>query len=195
MINTIFFYIFTALSIISASMVITVKNPIYSALFLVLTFVNSAGLLFLLEIEFISLMFIIVYVGAIAILFLFVIMMLDVKITNFKKDIFKYFPIGIFLSFIIFLEILAVLNQHFNLNPYATSVMNNIYVNCYTKIDSITNIETLGQILYTTYLFEFLIAGLILLLAVICAVVLTNTVSINEKKQTISRQISRKYVS
>lgn len=194
MINTIFFYFFTALSVVSAFFVITVKNPIYSALFLVLTFINSAGLLFLLELEFISLMFIIVYVGAIAILFLFVIMMLDVKITNFKKDNFKYFPIGVFLSFTILFEIIAILNQQFNLNPYTSSFLNNIYIDCYLKIDSITNIETLGQVLYTTYIFEFLIAGLILLLAVICAVVLTNTVSNNDKKQFISRQIARKYV-
>ena len=194
MANTILFYIFTALCIISAASVIIVKNPIYSALFLVLTFINSAGLLFLLEVEFVSLMFIIVYVGAIGVLFLFVIMMLDVKITNFKKDIFKYFPIGLFLTFCILVELFTVISQTFDLNPYANSVMQNIYVDCYSKIDVITNIESIGQILYTTFIFEFLIAGLILLLAVVCSVVLTNTISNNTKKQIISRQIARKYV-
>jgi len=180
--------------ILSSLLVITVNNPIYSVLFLVLTFMNSAGLLFLLEVEFISLMFIIVYVGAIAILFVFVVMMLDVKITNFKKNIWKYIPVGFVLSFIFLIEIVLNILENFQLNPYDKSVISNYYLNCYKTLDSITDIELLGQILYTNYILEFLIAGLILLLAVICSVCLTNVVSTNVKKQIISKQITRRYV-
>lgn len=194
MIITTLYYFCTFMCILSSLLVITVNNPIYSVLFLVLTFMNSAGLLFLLEVEFISLMFIIVYVGAIAILFVFVVMMLDVKITNFKKNIWKYIPVGFVLSFIFLIEIVLNILENFQLNPYDKSVISNYYLNCYKTLDSITDIELLGQILYTNYILEFLIAGLILLLAVICSVCLTNVVSTNVKKQIISKQITRRYV-
>ena len=194
MIITTLYYFCTFMCILSSLLVITVNNPIYSVLFLVLTFMNSAGLLFLLEVEFISLMFIIVYVGAIAILFVFVVMMLDVKITNFKKNIWKYIPVGFVLSFIFLIEIVLNILENFQLNPYDKSVISNYYLNCYKTLDSITDIELLGQILYTNYILEFLIAGLILLLAVICSVCLTNVVSTNVKKQIISKQTTRRYV-
>jgi len=194
MITTTLYYFCTFMCILSSLLVITVNNPIYSVLFLVLTFINSAGLLFLLEVEFISLMFIVVYVGAIAILFLFVVMMLDVKITNFKKNILKYIPVGFVLSFVFLIEIVLNIIENFQFNPYENSIMGNPYLNCYKTLDTITDIELLGQILYTNYILEFLIAGLILLLAVICSVCLTNISSLNVKKQIISKQITRKYV-
>lgn len=194
MVNTILFYFFSMLCLLSAFLVITVKNPIYSALFLVLTFINSAGLVFLLETEFISLMFIIVYVGAIAVLFLFVIMMLDIKLVNFKRDLMKYFPVGLLLSLIFLFEVASFFIQNLEFNPYEFSSLKNSYSSWYVKLDSVSNVETIGQVLYTTYLLEFLIGGLILLLSVICAVVLTNLVKFNKKKQIISKQVVRKYV-
>jgi len=175
-------------------MVITAKTPIYSVFFLVLTFLNSAFLLFLLEIEFLSLMFIVVYVGAIAVLFLFVVMMLDIKITSSKKDYLKYFSISFFIGLLFFTQIVLVLTQNFEKNPYCENVLYNFYFNWYQNIDSFSNIESIGQNLYTNYIIQFLIAGLILFLAVIGSVVLTNQNVNNIKQQNINRQIARKFL-
>ena len=175
-------------------MVISVQNAVHSALFLVLSFISSASLLFLLECEYIALLFIMIYVGAIAVLFLFVIMMLDIKLVNFKRDLMKYFPVGLLLSLIFLLEVTSFFIQNLEFNPYEFSSLKNSYSSWYVKLDSISNVETIGQVLYTTYLLEFLIGGLILLLSVICAVVLTNLVKFNKKKQIISKQVVRKYV-
>lgn len=180
----ILFYFFSFLLILSSLMVISVKNSVYSILFLIICFVSSTGLLFLLESEFMALIFIVIYVGAIAVLFLFVIMMLNIKITNSFKDILKYFPIGNFLGFIFLFEILIVLMKNFKPNPYVDSFLFNISINWFNKIDSISDIESLGQILYTYYILQFLIAGLLLLLAVIGSVVLT----LNKKNKKLKRQ-------
>jgi len=106
------FYFFSALAIISSTLVITIKNPVHAVLFLILTFISAANLLFLLEIEFISLILIVVYVGAIAVLFLFVVMMMDIKITESNKNYFKYFPIGSFLGLIFLIPFLKLCLQH-----------------------------------------------------------------------------------
>ena len=109
----ILFYLFGGIALGSAITVITTKNPVHSVLFLILSFISSAGLLFLLEIEFISLIFIVVYVGAIAVLFLFVVMMLDIKITDSNPFFFKYFPIGSFLGFAFLVELLLTVTEIF----------------------------------------------------------------------------------
>lgn len=191
-------FIFSSILILSALAIITVQNSIYSVLFLVLNFVTAAGLLFLLECEFLSLLFIIVYVGAIAVLFLFVVMMLDVKILETSKDIFKYLPAGSFIGGLFLFEISSLIGDNFSNNPYiydnvGSSFINN-YTNFYLKLDFFTDINVLGQILYTYYIVQFLVAGLLLLLAVIGAVVLTmNNNSQNTKKQMFFKQISRSY--
>jgi NADH-quinone oxidoreductase subunit J len=193
--NMILFYLFSSILLLSAFMVITVENTVYSVLFLVLCFVMAASLLFLLETEFMSLIFIIIYVGAISVLFLFVIMMLNIKIINPIKDILKYFPIGYFLGVIFFVEILFIIFENYKYNPYANNFLYNYNINWFNKIDSITDIEALGQILYTYYIPQFLISGSILLLAVIGSVILTLTYKDidkkDEKKQDTFRQISR----
>jgi len=185
------FYFFTGLILISATMVISVKNPVHSVLFLILTFISAAGLLFLLEIEFISLIFIVVYVGAIAVLFLFVVMMLDIKITDLNRNFLKYFPIGSFLGFAFLIEILLMLTN--TLEPNSYYVTNNSYTVWINSIDFITNIEALGQILYTYYFSYFLLAGIILLIAMIGAIVLTLTFNRKAKAQSIYKQTARDY--
>ena len=188
------FYLFSNILIISSFMVIFVQNSVYSVLFLVLSFISAASLLFLLECEFIAFMFIIIYVGAIAILFLFVVMMLDIKVINIGKDSLKYFPFGSFVGIVFLIEILILVQESFKLNPYQSYNLFNFYVNWYDKIDAISEIETVGQVLYTHYVLQFLIAGNILLLATIGVVVLTvNTNITNFKNQIIFKQLARNY--
>jgi len=185
------FYTFSCLIVSSAVMVIIVKNPVHSVLFLILAFISAAILLLLLEVEFISLIFIVVYVGAIAVLFLFVVMMLDIKITDLNKNFLKYFPIGSFLGFAFLVEILLILTEILEKTPY--SFESNLYISWINKIDYLTNIETLGQVIYTSLFPYFLIAGIVLLVAMLGAVVLTLTFSKNYQNQSISRQTSRSF--
>lgn len=192
MIINILFYFISNILLFSSLMVIVVQNSIYSVLFLVCSFISAASLLFILECEFLALLFIIIYVGAIAVLFLFVVMMLDIKTINLTKDTIKYFPFGSFISTVFLFEILAVSLKNFQTNPYKESFLVNFYHNWYEKFDSLTEIEILGQILYTHYVLQFLIAGYILFLALIGSVVLTITPpSKKHKSQIIYRQISR----
>ena len=192
MIVDLLFYSILTILLISSLMVILVQNPIYSVLFLVLSFITASFILFFLECEFLSLLFIIIYVGAIAVLFLFVVMMLDVKITNFSKDTVKYFPFGIFIGLVFLFEILLVSSKNFKNNPYLESTLSNSYQNWYEKLDTLTEVEVLGQILYTHYTLQFLIAGLILFLALIGAVILTNSSLKNKSKSQVKcKQLSR----
>jgi NADH-quinone oxidoreductase subunit J len=192
MIINILFYLFSNILLFSALMVVAVQNSIYSVLFLVCCFISAASLLFILECEFIALLFIIIYVGAIAVLFLFVVMMLDIKTVNLTKNTIKYFPFGSFISIIFLFEILAIILKHFKSNPYQEKFLVNFYPNWYEKLDSLTEIEAIGQVLYTHYVLQFLIAGYILFLAVVGSIVLTiNPPSKKTKSQIIYRQISR----
>ena len=194
MIINILFYFFSLILLLSSLMVIFVQNSIYSILFLVLSFISSAALLFLLKCEFLALMFIVIYVGAIAVLFLFVVMMLDLKTINSKKDTLKYFPFGAVIGGVFLTEILMVVGETFKSNPYNVSFLYNSHFNWYERIDTFTEIRSIGQVVYTEYVLQFLIAGNVLLLATIAAVVLTiNTNVASDKKQVIFRQLSRNY--
>ena len=196
MIINILFYGFAVLLIISSLMVVTVKNSVHAVLFLVLSFICSSGILLLLQCEFLALMFLIIYVGAIAVLFLFVVMMLDLKLMNSKKDILKYIPFGLLIIgiFTIYPAIVAI-NDFFSENPYTNALfLENLHFNWFERLDTFTEVQSIGQVVYTQYVLQFLIAGNILLLATLAAVVLTiNTDSSNEKKQVIFRQLSRNY--
>ena len=177
-------------------MVITAQNAIYSVLFLVLSFLSSAILLFLLKCEFLSLIFILIYVGAIAILFLFVVMMLDLKIQSKQESSLKYFPFGFIIGSVFLTEIVIVVSDTFKTNPYVNNFLCNFYVNWYDKLDVFTEIQSIGQVVYTKYVLQFLVAGNILLLATLASVVLTlNTESSykNSKTQVIFKQLSRNY--
>lgn len=196
MIINILFYLFSTILLSSSLMVIFVQNSIYSVLFLVLSFISASGILLLLKCEFIALIFLIIYVGAIAVLFLFVVMMLDLKIANSKKDTLKYFPFGALIGGLLLLEILLEIKETFKVNPYpyTNSLTTNVYFNWYERIDTFTEIQAIGQVVYTEYVLQFLIAGNILLLATIAAVVLTLKTEVeSDRKQIIFRQLSRSY--
>ena len=186
---------FSTILLVSSLFVITAQNAIFSVLFLVLSFLSASSLLFLLKCEFLSLVFILIYVGAIAILFLFVVMMLDLKTLNNKKDSFKYLPFGFVIGTVFLTEILFVIKETFKVNSYQTDLLYNFYVNWYDKIDVFTEIQSLGQTIYTQYVLQFLIAGNVLLLATVAAVVLTlNTNTVNkDKTQVIFKQLARNY--
>jgi NADH-quinone oxidoreductase subunit J len=158
--------------------VISSRNPIHSVLSLILVFLLSAILLLCLEVDFLALSFIIVYVGAIAILFLFIVMMLDIKIGDNSLDILKYGPLGYLLSFIFLLEItFSLVNlNHF---PQIALSTNYFWVNWVSEIDSLANVQAIGQLLYTYYFVLFLMAGFILFIAIIGALMLTLTLQKN----------------
>ena len=192
MIITSLFYVFSSLLLISSVFVIISQNAIFSVLFLVLSFLSASCLLFLLKCEFLSIVFILIYVGAIAILFLFVVMMLDLKTLNNKKDSLKYLPFGFVIGTVFLTEILLIVKETFKSNPYQSDVFYNFYINWYDKMDYFTEIQTLGQVVYTQYVLQFLIAGNVLLLATLAAVVLTiNTKKEKSKTQIIFKQLSR----
>ena len=193
MIINFLFYIFSSIMLISSLMVIIVQNSIYSVLFLVLSFVSAASLLLLFECEFIALMFVIIYVGAIAVLFLFIVMMLDIKIIAENKDSLKYFPIGFLIGSLFLLEIFYILTENLENNLYDKSSSTNYYTNWYDKLDFFSDIESIGQVMFTQYVLQFLIAGNILLLATIAVVVLTINTSNKSKTQIIFKQIARNY--
>jgi len=197
--ETIFFFFFSSIALTSAIFVIYSTNTIYSAFFLILVFVNSTGLLLISEIEFISIMLIIIYVGAITVLFLFVIMMLDINVLIDKKDNnnFGYLPIIFLISFVFFLETFVMFSKIFTTYYHLIEqsfFKNDLFYNqVIYQLDNITNIETIGQILYSYYAFFFLEAGIILLIALIGAVTLTKK---EKKKQNfltknLYKQLSR----
>ena len=197
--ETIYFFLFSSLALTSAIFVIYSTNTIYSAFFLILVFTSATGLLLISEVEFLSIMLIIIYVGAITVLFLFVIMMLDINILIDKNNNqnFGYLPIIFLISFLFFLETFLMFSKiftsYYHLIQQSFFENNIIYNSFILKIDSITNIETIGQILYTYYAFFFLAAGIILLIALIGAVMLTKKEKKNQKYLTknIYKQLSR----
>ena len=178
-----FFLLFASIILISSLLVINTKNIIHSVLFLILVFCNSTGLLLIFNIEFLSIMLIIIYIGAITVLFLFVIMMLDIKQT--KNNRFNYISICLFMGISFLIETFVSINfQNFqDINEYNNWIF---------YLDNIVNTETIGQVLYTYFSPFFLLAGIILLIALIGAIVLT----IKDKKkikQKTFRQLSRNY--
>ena len=197
MIVNLFFYFFSCILLTSSLMIILSQNSIYSVLFLVLSFVSSSSILFLLECEYISLMFIIIYVGAIAVLFLFVVMMLDIKTVYITKDSFKYFPFGSFLGIVFLIEILTAVPTTFeSTNPYSVSFLLNHYSDWFNRLDYFTEIMSIGHLLYTDYVIQFLLSGNILLLATIGPVTLVLIRFVKTTKNQVTfRQLSRTYSS
>ena len=197
MVVNLFFYFFSCVLLTSSLMIILSQNSIYSVLFLVLSFVSSSSILFLLECEYVSLIFIIIYVGAIAVLFLFVVMMLDIKTVYLTKDSLKYFPFGSFLGIVFLIEILTAVPTTFeSTTPYNTSFLSNYHSDWFNKLDYFTEIISIGHLLYTDYVIQFLLSGNILLLATIGPVTLVLVRSMEiTKKQVTFRQLSRTYSS
>ena len=184
------FYLLAGIALISSIMVISARNPVHSVLFLILAFFNAAGLLILMEMEFLSLIFIVVYVGAIAVLFLFVVMMLNVKISEVEDEVLQYLPVGGTIGLIFLFLIFFIIEGDFvSFNGQA----NSIYLDWFQQVDVVSNIETLGQVLYTEYFVYFLLAGVILLVAMVGAIVLTMSTRTSLRRQLIFQQVSRDF--
>lgn len=181
---TLFFYLFSAVMIASAFMVISSRNPVHSVLFLILTFFNAAGLFLLLGAEFLAMILVVVYVGAVAVLFLFVVMMLDVDFAEFKQGFLQYLPIGGTLGLIVLIETVVVVGA-WTIGPISIA-------NVTTPMPpGMSNTMALGRVLYTQYFYLFQAAGLILLTAMIGAIVLTLRHKVGVKRQNIAIQNAR----
>jgi NADH-quinone oxidoreductase subunit J len=185
------FTFFAVFGVFSATMVVKAENPVHSVLSLILTFLSCSAILLILEAEFLAIMFIVVYVGAIAVLFLFVVMMLDIKQKKNSSSFNWLSLFGIFLCSIIFSEIFMVIETNFKV----IGEFSNIYISPSTTliIDPLANLEALGQLLYTHYFIYFLLAGLILLVAMIGAIVLTMQLNRKVRRQVIFKQVARNF--
>lgn len=178
------FYIFSLSIIASALMVIFSKQPINSVLFLIFSFINASGLFLLAGAEFLALIIVIVYVGAVAVLFLFVIMMLDFNPDNIKEETKKYLPVGLMVGGVLFFEIILMM--------YSPELFSKDFQIIGRIVETdLTNTEILGNLIYTEYFLQFQMAGFILLVAMIGAIVLTLRHRDYVRRQVISDQISR----
>ena len=184
MFEAIAFYFFAALLLLSAVMVIGARNPVHSVLFLILAFFNAAGLFVLTGAEFLAMILIVVYVGAVAVLFLFVVMMLDVDFAELKKGALQYLPFGALIGLVLVAE-LVMAGSAWVLKPGAS------VVRAHATPAGISNTKALGYILYTDYVYYFQIAGLVLLVAMIGAIVLTLRSRPGVRRQVIATQNAR----
>ena len=184
--QTIMFYLFAVVAVASGVMVVAARNPVHSVLFLILAFVNAAGLFVLMGAEFLAMILIVVYVGAVAVLFLFVVMMLDVDFAELREGFLNYLPVGGVIAFIFFLELLGVV-MTWAIGPGIEKTITAPIPN----IDTLSNTAALGHVLYTRYVYYCQAAGLVLLVAMIGAIVLTLRHKPNVKRQNISDQIAR----
>ena len=184
--TALFFYLFSAVAVASAVMVIASRNPVQSVLFLILAFVNAAGLFLILGAEFLAMILIVVYVGAVAVLFLFVVMMLDVDFAELRQGFLNYLPVGGLIGLVFGVELLLVVST-WAVSPDALRVP----IAAMPPGEALTNTEALGRVIYTRYAYFFQAAGLILLVAMIGAIVLTLRDRVGVRRQDISRQVAR----
>ena len=181
------FYLFSIIAVVGALNVIFQRNPVHSVLWLILTFFNSAGLFVLLGAEFVAMILVVVYVGAVAVLFLFVVMMIDINVTVMREGFLKYLPVGALVGLILLAE-LAVVYGGWTMAPGAEGLR----VAPTPLMSEISNTDALGAILYTDYVYTFQAAGIVLLVAMIGAIVLTLRRRPGVRKQKISEQIKRR---
>jgi NADH-quinone oxidoreductase subunit J len=186
MIVSFVFYLFALVLVVAAMMVITARNPVHSVLFLILAFFNAAGLFLLLGAEFLALILVIVYVGAVAVLFLFVVMMLDIDFVRLRSGASEYVPLGIFLAIVLCCE-LAIAGWAWTMTP----LLRENLAAPLMEANVLTNTESLGRIMYTQYVFPFQLAGVILLVAMIGAIVLTHRVRPGVRRQNVAAQNAR----
>lgn len=185
MLAAIAFYVLAIITVVSAFAVISARNPVHSVLFLIMAFFNAAGLFVLLGAEFLAMLLVVVYVGAVAVLFLFVVMMLDVDFAELRQGFLSYLPAGIIVALLLMLELALVANASMSAEgaPIALAP---------AQPGGVTNAEAIGQVLYTDYLLVFQMAGLILFVAMIGAIVLTLRRRPGVKKQDIAKQVGRR---
>jgi len=182
-IQILMFYVFSVLAVAAGVLVVSSRNPVHSVLFLIVAFFNVAGLFVLIGAEFLAMILVIVYVGAVAVLFLFVVMMLDIDFAQLRGGFVRYLPIGALVGFILLAELVLVIGSWVVAPgmPHAVAA----------GAISLTNTRALGDILYTRYLFAFQAAGLILLVAMVGAIVLTLRHRADVRRQSISAQLAR----
>jgi NADH-quinone oxidoreductase subunit J len=186
MVASLFFYLFAGVCgvcVASAFMVISARNPVHSVLFLILAFVNAAGLFLLMGAEFLAMILVVVYVGAVAVLFLFVVMMLDVDFAELRQGFLTYLPVGALVGLVVLVELLLVVGA-WAIGPGTAKPVLPIP-------QAISNTEALGLVLYTKYIYFFQAAGMVLLVAMIGAIVLTLRHKEGVKRQSISDQVAR----
>jgi len=175
-------YVFAAIMVFAAARVITARNPVHAAMFLVLTFFTCAAIWLLLEAEFLAITLVLVYVGAVMVLFLFVVMMLDVNVVPLREGFVRYLPVGILVGLIMFIEMIFLITQrYFKAEQFPIPDR--------ASADAMSNTETLGRLLYSEYLFQFEIAAIILLVAIVAAISLTMRRRPLTKYQTPSEQV------
>ncbi len=174
------FYVFAAVTVLSAAMVVVARNPVHSVLYLILAFFNSAALFLLMGAEFIAMILVIVYVGAVAVLFLFVVMMLDINLSEIKEGFLKYLPVGALIGLALFAELILAVTVSGD-TAAARAVPTQI-----------GNTRALGQLIYTNYIYLFQAAGMVLLVAMVGAIVLTLRTRPGVRRQSIARQIARR---
>ena len=184
MIAALFFYLFAGLCVASAFMVIAARNPVHSVLYLILAFVNAAGLFVMMGAEFLAIILIVVYVGAVAVLFLFVVMMLDVDFAELKQGALQYLPIGLLIAGIFLAELFLVVGAWVIGPGVPQAIVSPIPGN-------ISNTEAIGLVLYTQYVYFFEVAGMILLVAMVGAIVLTLQHRERVRRQIIAVQNAR----
>lgn len=180
------FYVFAAVTVAAGVMVISARNPVHSVLFLILAFFNAAGLFVLMGAEFIAMILVIVYVGAVAVLFLFVVMMLDINFVELRQGFLQYLPMGGLVGLVLLAELVLILGSWVSApdSPDRAGAPT-------PSIDAATNTHAIGNVLYTDYIYLFQAAGLILLVAMVGAIVLTLRSREGVKKQRIGQQVSR----
>jgi NADH-quinone oxidoreductase subunit J len=184
MLSALFFYLFATILVGAGFMVIAAKNPVHAVLYLILAFFNAAGLFVLLGAEFLAMILVVVYVGAVMVLFLFVVMMLDVDFAELRAGFIKYLPVGATVGLLLLVELILILGA------WATAPETVAEAPTPPAVD-ISNTEALGLILYTRYVYLFEAAGLILLVAMVGAIVLTLHHKRDVKRQSIRRQVQR----
>ncbi len=180
------FYLFAIVAVASAVMVISARNPVHSVLFLILTFFNAAGLFVLIGAEFIAMILVVVYVGAVAVLFLFVVMMLDISFSELREGFLQYLPMGALIGIVLLVELLMILG-HWLFAPQVGDAR----LHPTLALDQMSNTHALGQVLYTDYVYLFLGSGMVLLVAMVGAIVLTLRSRDGVRRQKISQQLSR----
>jgi len=181
------FWLFSLVAVASVVMVIAARNPVHSVLFLILAFFNGAGLFVLMGAEFLALILVIVYVGAVAVLFLFVIMMLDINFVELREGFLQYLPIGALIGLVLFIELIFVFGAWEVASNVATAI-----AAPQPATAQVTNTAALGELLYTRYIYAFQAAGMILLVAMIGAIVLTLRPRQDVRRQKIAEQVARK---
>ncbi len=185
MIATVFFYMFAVFLLGSALLVITVRNPVHAVLFLILAFFNAAGLFLIAGAEFLAMNLVIVYVGAVMVLFLFIVMTLDVDFAELRAGMAEYLPVGLFVGLVLVVELIMVFSA-WALAPEAMKLR------MAPMPKDVTNTEALGRVIYTDYVLYFQLAGVILLVAMIGAIVLSLHHRKDVRRQNIADQVSRR---